>query len=135
MFFLAARDLQRLLENLRLHRLLAEQALGVAQLVLKGAIVRGRNDLLLRPGRRERTLSRKPTPTTHLVRRNAVPARHQANRDARLVRLRHDGYLFRRRPPATSLRPSQDLTLRIIPSHRHDITPTSYRSGRPCPVN
>src|ERR1700709_992883 len=41
--FLAARDVQRLLEDLRFHRLLAEQALRIAQLILQGAIRRGRN--------------------------------------------------------------------------------------------
>ena len=47
MFFLAAGELQSLLQDLGLHRLLAEQALHLAQLALQGAVIRRRNDLLL----------------------------------------------------------------------------------------
>jgi hypothetical protein len=54
MFFLAAGELQSLSQDLGLHRLLAEQALHLAQLALQGAVVGGRNDLFLRPRRRQR---------------------------------------------------------------------------------
>src|SRR3978361_1084183 len=87
--FLAARDVQRLLQDLGFHRLLAQQPLGVAQLVLQGAIVGRRNDLLFSPRRRQRALGRQTSPAEHLARRHAMPARHQADRDARFVRLRH----------------------------------------------
>ncbi|MCP4560460.1 MAG: ISL3 family transposase, partial [Bosea sp.] len=41
----------------------------------------------------------------------------------------------RNRPPATPLRPGQDLNLRIRTSHRHDITPNPYFKGETCPGN
>jgi hypothetical protein len=51
--FLAAGDLKRLLENLRLHGLLAQKPLHLAQLVLLRAIIGGWNDLFLRSRRRQ----------------------------------------------------------------------------------
>src|SRR3978361_946737 len=61
--FLTARNVQRLLENLGFHRLLAQQTLGVAQLDLQSAIVGRRNDLFFGPRRRQRALSRQTSTT------------------------------------------------------------------------
>ena len=45
--FLAAREFPSLLQDIDLHHLLAEQALLFARLVLQGAEIRRRNDLIL----------------------------------------------------------------------------------------
>jgi hypothetical protein len=90
---------------------------------------------LLRSRRRQCALRGQPAPKKQLIRRYAVSARHQADRYAGFLGLGHDRQLLRRRPPPAALWSVQDLTLQIAARHRHNITPTSYRSGRTCPVN
>jgi hypothetical protein len=62
MFFWAGGDLKRLFENLAFHRLLAEQALQLFDLVLKGTIFGRRNDIFLGSSCRQSPLGGKLTP-------------------------------------------------------------------------
>lgn len=57
MSFWAGGDLKRLIENLAFHRLLAEQALQLFDLVLKGTIFGRRDNILLRSRCRQSPLS------------------------------------------------------------------------------
>lgn len=99
-----------------------------ADLILQHPILGHRNDLFLGPRRRQRTLVRQPTPGEQLVGRNPMPPGNQAH--ARLIGLRDNRQLLRRRPPTPPLGSRKDLTLRYRTSHRHDITSTPYGSGR-----
>jgi hypothetical protein len=66
-------DLQRLLEDLGFERLLAETALQLPDLVVQGAIFKGRGDLLLGTGGRQRSLGRELAPAKELVGRHSMP--------------------------------------------------------------
>ncbi len=58
MFFWARGDVERFLQDLGLKRLLAQQPMQFADLVLKCPIVRSRNNLFLGTRRSQRTLVR-----------------------------------------------------------------------------
>jgi len=86
-------------------------------------------------GRRQSSLARQTPPGEQLRGRQAVSARHQAHRHARLVGFLHDRHLLCRRPAATAFGPRQNLALHVRYSHKHSHTPSPYLWGRPCPVN
>jgi hypothetical protein len=76
--------LQRLAQDFGLERLLAEQAVQFADLLLKRAVVRGRHHLLAGRRGREGAMGGEATPGEELVRVHAMAARNQADRGARL---------------------------------------------------
>src|SRR5437899_10331562 len=98
-----------LFENLRFQRLLAQEPMKFANLVLQSPIIRSRHDLLPAAGRGQAALRHQPTPAEQLVRGNAMSASHQAYRHARLKGLLDDPNLLRRGPAPTALNRRDDL--------------------------
>lgn len=122
MFFWASGDLKRLFENLAFHRLLAEQALQLFDLVLKGTIFGRRNNILLRSRGRQSPLSGELTLGEQLVRLNAVTPRNDADGRVRLVCLLDDGKLLCRRPATAALSAGQDFYFRTVTGHNGHIS-------------
>src|SRR6266516_112295 len=76
---------ERLFEDLRLQRLLAEQSMQLSNLALQGPVIRRRNDLLAAAGRRQGALSDETTPGEELVGSNPVPTCYQAHGGAGFI--------------------------------------------------
>jgi len=72
-----------LAQDLVLHRLLAEQALELADLALERPVLRRRHDLLASTRRGQRALRHQPAPCEQLVAGDPVPPRDQRHRMAR----------------------------------------------------
>jgi hypothetical protein len=92
---------ERLLEDLGFQRLLTEQPLQLVHLALQSPIIRGRHDLFVAAGSRQRPLH----PREQLVRGNAMSASHQAYCHARLKGLFDDPNLLSRCPAPPPLEP------------------------------
>src|SRR5262245_38676670 len=73
-----------LFENLRFQRLLGQEPMKFANLVLQSPIIRSRHDLFPAAGRGQAALRHQPTPGEQLVWGNAMPTSHQAYRHTRL---------------------------------------------------
>src|SRR3954462_4128984 len=97
----------RFAQDLVLERLLAEQPLQLADLLVSGAQLRGRHHLLTGASRRQRALRHQPTPGEELVGGNAMMAGYERDRVAGQIRLFDDLPLLLCRPAAP-------------PLHRHD---------------
>ena len=75
---------ERFLENLGFQCLLAEQTVKLANLVLQGSVIRRRRNFFATARRSQTALRHQAAPREQLVRSNAMPARYQAHRHARL---------------------------------------------------
>src|SRR5262249_803928 len=75
--------LEGLFENLRFQRLLAQEPMKFANLILQSPIIRSWHDLFPTAGRRQAALRHQPTPGEQLVWGNAMPTSHQAYRHTR----------------------------------------------------
>jgi len=127
--------LQRLAQDLGLERLLAEQPVQVADLLLKRAVVGGRYHLLAGRCGGEGAMGGEAAPGEELVRVNTVAARDQADRGARLQALLDQSHLLGGAPAPAPLPGGDHLHLLQSVSHTHGHTPNPYGSWRPCPVN
>src|SRR6266516_7901264 len=100
---------ERLFEDLRLQRLLAEQSMQLSNLALQGPVIRRRNDLLAAAGRRQGALSDETTPGEELVGSNPMPTRYQAHGGAGFKGLLDHADLLRGRPAPTPLNRGDDF--------------------------
>src|SRR6478672_8210045 len=91
-----------LFENLRFQRLLAEEPMKFANLILQSPIIRSRHDLFPAAGRGQAALRHQPTPGEQLVWGDAMPTSHQAYRHTRLEGLFDHANLLRSRPAPTT---------------------------------
>src|SRR6266436_294520 len=98
-----------LFENLRFQRLLAQEPMKFANLVLQSPIIRSRHELFPAAGRGQAALRHQPTPGEQLVWGNAMPTSHQAYRHTRLEGLFDHANLLRGRPAPTTLNRRDDL--------------------------
>src|SRR5437870_6266341 len=98
-----------LFENLRFQRLLAQEPMKFANLVLQSPIIRSRHDLFPAAGRGQAALRHQPTPGEQLVWGDAMPTSHQAYRHTRLEGLFDHANLLRGRPAPTTLNRRDDL--------------------------
>jgi hypothetical protein len=103
--------LDSLLEDLDLQRLLAEQAMQLANLLLQRPVLRGRDYFLARGGRRVGPLGHQAAPGEELVRVHPVLPGHQAHRGVRRVGLLDHADLLSRRPSPAALDGGDDLHL------------------------
>src|SRR5438876_9163507 len=87
-----------LFENLRFQRLLAQEPMKFANLVLQSPIIRSRHDLFPAAGRGQAALRHQPTPGEQLVWGDAMPTSHQAYRHTRLEGLFDHANLLRSCP-------------------------------------
>src|SRR5215467_6076464 len=108
-----------LFENLRFQRLLAQEPIKFANLVLQSPIIRSRHDLFPAAGRGQAALRHQPTPGEQLVWGNAMPTSHQAYRHTRLEGLFDHANLLRGRPAPTTLNRRDDLNAIGRIAHRH----------------
>src|SRR6266404_3873451 len=92
-----------LFENLRFQRLLAQEPMKFANVVLQSPIIRSRHDLFPAAGRRQAALRHQLTPGEQLVWGNAMPTSHQAYRHTRLEGLFDHANLLRGLPAARGL--------------------------------
>src|SRR5215831_14446139 len=119
LFFLPCGVFERLFENLRFQRLLAQEPMKFANLVLQSPIIRSRHDLFPTAGRGQAALRHQPTPGEQLVRGDAMPTSHQAYRHTRLEGLFDHANLLRGRPAPTTLNRRDDLNAIGRIGHRH----------------
>jgi hypothetical protein len=110
---------ERLFENLRFQRLLAEEPMKFANLILQSPIIRSRHHLFAAAGGRQRPLHHQPAPGEELVRGNAMPTSHQAYRHTRLEGLFDHANLLRGRPAPLTLNRRDDLNAIGRIGHRH----------------
>src|SRR6516162_6287346 len=97
-----------LFENLRFQRLLAQEPMKFANLVLQSPILTSRHDLFPAAGRSQAALRHQPTPGEQLVWGDAMPTSHQAYRHTRLEGLFDHANLLRGRPAPTTLNRRDD---------------------------
>src|SRR5499433_2277872 len=120
---------ERLFENLRFQRLLAQEPMKFANLVLQSPILRSRHDLFPAAGRSQTALRHQPTPGEQLVWGNAMPTSHQAYRHTRLEGLFDHANLLRGRPAPTTLNRRDDLNAIGRIGHRHGSMPHTCQVG------
>src|SRR5262249_9933524 len=118
-----------LFENLRFQRLLAQEPMKFANLVLQSPILRSRHDLFPAAGRSQTALRHQPTPGEQLVWGNAMPTSHQAYRHTRLEGLFDHANLLRGRPAPTTLNRRDDLNAIGQIGHRHGCMPHTCQVG------
>src|SRR5262249_19059678 len=118
-----------LFENLRFQRLLAQEPIKFANLVLQSPIIRSRHDLFPAAGRGQAALRHQPTPGEQLVWGNAMPTSHQAYRHTRLEGLFDHANLLRGRPAPTTLNRRDDLNAIRRIGHRHGCMPHTCQVG------
>src|SRR5215475_13331623 len=121
--FLTCGVFERLFENLRFQRLLAQEPMKFANLVLQSPIIRSRHDLFPTAGRGQAALRNQPTPGEQLVWGDAMPTSHQAYRHTRLEGLFDHANLLRGRPAPTTLNRRDDLNAIGRIGHRHGSMP------------
>src|SRR5262245_41539578 len=121
--------LEGLFENLRFQRLLAQEPMKFANLVLQSPILRSRHDLFPAAGRSQTALRHQPTPGEQLVWGNAMPTSHQAYRHTRLEGLFDHANLLRGRPAPTTLNRRDDLNAIGQIGHRHGCMPHTCQVG------
>src|SRR5215216_216017 len=120
-----------------LERLLAEQPLQLADLLVSGAQLRGRHHLLAGASRRQRALRHQPTPGEELVGGNAMMAGYERDRVAGQIRLFDDPHLLLCRPAAPPMHRRDHLDALgagqafVVTSHRVRHTTHTYPSARP----
>src|SRR5690606_17796869 len=112
LFFWARRQFKRVLQDLSFHRLLAEQTLQLAHLVLERAIFGRSHDFALGCRRRQRTLRGQLAPEEKLVWLNTVAPSDKAHRYIRRISLLDHRQFLSRRPSPSALWPVQDLNRR-----------------------
>src|SRR3974377_1632184 len=100
-----------------------------ADLVLQSPIIRSRHDLFAAARSSQAPLRHQTAPGEQLVRGNAMSARHQAHRHARLAGLRHHANLLRSRPAAPALNRRDDLNALRRVGHRHGCMPHTCQVG------
>ena len=128
--------LDRFAQDLVLERLLAEQPLQLADLLVSGAQLRGRHHLLAGARRRQRALRHQPTPGEELVGGNAMMAGYERDRVAGQIRLFDDLHLLLCRPAAPPLHRRDHLNALgawrafVETSHRVRHTTHTYPSAR-----
>src|SRR6187200_316615 len=128
--------LDRFAQDLVLERLLAEQPLQLADLLVSGAQLRGRHHLLAGASRRQRALRHQPTPGEELVGGNAMMAGYERDRVAGQIRLFDDLHLLLCGPAAPPLHRRDHLNALgawrafVETSHRVRYTTHTYPSAR-----
>src|SRR5947207_11252662 len=118
-----------LFENLSFQRLLAQEPMKFANLVLQSPILRSRHDLFPTAGRGQAALRHQPTPGEQLVWRDAMPTSHQAYRHTRLEGLFDHANLLRGRPAPTTLNRRDELNAIGRIGHRHGCMPHTCQVG------
>ncbi len=130
-------ELQRLTQDLGLHRLATKHSLEIADPLLKLTNSRSSDDIVVGLYGRGATLQHPPLPGEELRRRNAGAPRHVGYREAWLHGLFDEADLLRNRPsPATlnrrdHLNPWSTGTWIGAHSHTHRTTPMPYRAMPP----
>jgi uncharacterized protein YciW len=114
---------ERLFENLRFQRLLAQEPMKFANLVLQNPIIGSRHDLFPAASRGQAALRHQPTPGEQLVCGDAMPTSHQAYRHTRLEGFFDHANLLWGRPAPTTLNRRDNLNTIGRIGHRHGCTP------------
>jgi hypothetical protein len=117
--FLPRGVFQRLLENLGFQVLFLPNADALREILSAELDTPRRHNLFAAAGSRQRTLRYKPPPSEQLVACNAMQARHQAHRHARLEGLLDHPNLPQGCPAPAPLNQGDDLNVIRRVGHRH----------------